>query len=245
MTALTGVAVAFTLTVVHAVQTLRLNDGILRADPDRLPGNAVLAPPALERGREVFAAHCAACHGAQGRGNGGQGVPDLTDASWLYGSGLTSEVERTIAFGIRSHHPKAWNLAVMPAFASPRPAAGIAPLSPPQIGDIVEYLLSAQGHAADAQAATRGAALFRNQGGCYDCHGNDAKGDSAIGAPDLTGSVVLYGNGNRRSLYLSIAHGRQGVCPAWIRVLTPLEIRATAAYVHSLSGREANHHANP
>ena len=37
-------------------------------------------------GREVFAQHCAACHGQDGKGNRELGAPNLTDAIWLYGS---------------------------------------------------------------------------------------------------------------------------------------------------------------
>lgn len=44
------------------------------------------ADRAALRGREIFAANCAVCHGPAGRGNRGLGAPDLTDAIWLYGS---------------------------------------------------------------------------------------------------------------------------------------------------------------
>ncbi len=42
--------------------------------------DAALAEP----GREVFAQNCAACHGADGKGNRELGAPDLTDAIGLY-----------------------------------------------------------------------------------------------------------------------------------------------------------------
>jgi cytochrome c oxidase cbb3-type subunit 3 len=41
--------------------------------------------PAVARGQKLFAAVCAACHGADARGNPQLGAPDLTDAYWLYG----------------------------------------------------------------------------------------------------------------------------------------------------------------
>ena len=37
------------------------------------------------RGRALFAANCAVCHGDQARGNRQFGAPNLTDAIWLYG----------------------------------------------------------------------------------------------------------------------------------------------------------------
>lgn len=45
------------------------------------------APDAqIEKGREIYAANCAACHGAEGKGNIELGAPNLTDGLWLYGS---------------------------------------------------------------------------------------------------------------------------------------------------------------
>ena len=40
----------------------------------------------LDQGKKVFAETCAACHGADGKGNRELGAPNLTDAIWLYGS---------------------------------------------------------------------------------------------------------------------------------------------------------------
>ncbi len=48
---------------------------------------------AVERGREVFAEQCIACHGEDGKGNRELGAPDLTDAIWLYGSSKDDVVE--------------------------------------------------------------------------------------------------------------------------------------------------------
>jgi len=39
------------------------------------------------RGKEKFAQTCAACHGAEGKGNPAVGAPDLTDRIWLHGAG--------------------------------------------------------------------------------------------------------------------------------------------------------------
>ncbi|HWS75317.1 MAG TPA: cytochrome-c oxidase, cbb3-type subunit III [Quisquiliibacterium sp.] len=44
------------------------------------------------RGQTKFAA-CAACHGADGKGNPALGAPNLTDKTWLYGGSLASIVE--------------------------------------------------------------------------------------------------------------------------------------------------------
>ena len=43
------------------------------------------ASASAQRGAALFANNCAACHGADGRGNREFGAPNLTDAIWLYG----------------------------------------------------------------------------------------------------------------------------------------------------------------
>jgi len=211
---------------------------LLRADPDSIPGNPALMAFALSRGESLFQMHCAACHGTQGQADTARGVPALNDGDWLYGTGAVSDIERVAKYGIRSHHPRAWNLAIMPAYATPRPSARdsrIQPLSPQSIRDLVEFLFRAQGRAADAAGAARGAILFAGAGGCYDCHAMDAKGDPAIGAPDLTDRITLWGDGSRESLSMSIGYGRHGLCPAFVTRIDPVGIREVAVFVYSLS----------
>jgi cytochrome c oxidase cbb3-type subunit III len=211
---------------------------LLRADPDALPTDAMLLRFAVGRGRALFEARCALCHGAAGSGDPAAGVPNLTDDDWLYGTGRPAEIEKVIDYGIRSHNPKAWNLAIMPAYARPQPNPAdknIQPLTPDEIDDVIEFLVRQQGRQADAAAVSRGASLFRGRGGCYDCHSIDAKGDSAIGAPNLSDATTLYGDGSRDALHMSIAYGRQGVCPAWINRASAVSIRELALYVYSIS----------
>lgn len=43
------------------------------------------ADASAKRGRALFQTNCAACHGADAKGNREFGAPDLTDAIWLYG----------------------------------------------------------------------------------------------------------------------------------------------------------------
>jgi len=211
---------------------------LLLADPDALPADAMLFHFAVRRGKPLFEAQCAVCHGASGSGDSIKGVPDLTDQDWLYGTGRPTEIEKVIDYGIRSRNPKAWNLAIMPAYARPQPNPAdksIQPLSPGEIDDVVEFLMRRQGRQAQAGAAARGADLFAGHGGCYDCHSIDAKGDSAIGAPNLSDAITLYGDGSRDALQMSIAYGRQGVCPAWINRASAASIRELALYVYSIS----------
>jgi cytochrome c oxidase cbb3-type subunit 3 len=50
---------------------------------------------AAGRGAALFAQNCAACHGADGKGNRQFGAPNLTDAIWLYG-GDEETIRKTI-----------------------------------------------------------------------------------------------------------------------------------------------------
>jgi cytochrome c oxidase cbb3-type subunit 3 len=48
---------------------------------------------AAGRGKELYATNCAACHGAEGRGNQALGAPDLADELWLYAGDKGTVVE--------------------------------------------------------------------------------------------------------------------------------------------------------
>jgi cytochrome c oxidase cbb3-type subunit 3 len=55
------------------------------------------------KGKEKFAQICAACHGADGKGNQALGAPNLTDGIWLHGAGPA--IEETISRGRISRMP--------------------------------------------------------------------------------------------------------------------------------------------
>ncbi len=57
-------------------------------------------------GQPMFAT-CAACHGADGKGNPALGAPNLTDKIWLHG-GSVADIEKTIGEGRQGHMP-AWS----------------------------------------------------------------------------------------------------------------------------------------
>ncbi|HYA47279.1 MAG TPA: c-type cytochrome, partial [Burkholderiales bacterium] len=50
------------------------------------------------RGKQTFATICAACHGADGKGNQTLGAPNLTDNIWEYG-GSEADILETITKG--------------------------------------------------------------------------------------------------------------------------------------------------
>ena len=212
---------------------------LVRADPETILDTPALARTALALGREGFVRHCASCHGTGGPDQA-RGVPDLTDGDFLYGSGQVAEIEQIILHGIRAHDPRGWQLAAMPAYAHAKPYAAepIPPMTPEQIRDVIAFLQSRHGASTDSSAAARGGKLYAGSGGCYDCHGKDAGGDEAIGAPNLLDDVWLYG-GSPAALERTIREGRAGISPAFARTLSPVEARAIAVYVAALARHKA------
>ncbi|MBI1362278.1 MAG: cytochrome-c oxidase, cbb3-type subunit III [Alphaproteobacteria bacterium] len=68
---------------------------------------------AVARASQVFIDNCKTCHGAAGTGDRSRGVPNLTDADWLYG-GDRATIRRTI-FGPRGGVMPAWGDRFDPA----------------------------------------------------------------------------------------------------------------------------------
>ncbi len=237
-----GACLAAGLLTGFAVRERVLSRQLVVADADSLPANRSLAAVGARRGAALFRRHCETCHRPGGAGDPRSGIPNLADADWLYGEGRVSDIENVIEHGIRAHAAKTWNLASMPGYAHPQPPAGdpgIRPLSPAEIEDIAEFVLVLGHRPHDTAAALRGRQLFAGGAGCYECHAQDGRGDPAIGAPNLTDAIWLYGSGSRSDIVDTLEHGRAGVCPAWSGKLPPIAIRELALYVYMLSPHEA------
>lgn len=171
---------------------------------------------AMKVGQRLFANNCAVCHGSAGRG--ALGFPNLTDDDWLYG-GSAENIVATITHGRNGNMP----------------AKGLNPnMTKSQVNDMVHYLLSFSNRSDNAEAAERGAAMF--QTACAACHGADAKGNQALGAPNLTDNVWLYGS-TPAKITQTLLYGRAGVMPAQKDVLSEEKIHLLAAYVMSLSAK--------
>jgi cytochrome c oxidase cbb3-type subunit 3 len=168
-------------------------------------------PKALAIGRNVFANHCAACHGSGGRG--APGFPNLTDDDWLYG-GDADTVVKTIADG---------RAGTMPPWE--------AMLGDRGVRDVAQYVRQLAGLSHNDVVALAGRERFAV---CAACHGADGKGNRALGAPNLTDDVWLYGS-DFASLDATIRTGRHGVMPAWQPILGEDRVRLVAAWVLSLS----------
>ena len=58
----------------------------------------------IAKGKDLFQATCAACHGADGKGNAALGAPNLADRIWLHG-GSDESIAESIARGRTSEMP--------------------------------------------------------------------------------------------------------------------------------------------
>ena len=242
------IAVALIATGIVYVHDRQERARFLIATPDSIPDQPDLVEYAMPKGQSGYADHCAECHGADLKGDPFKGIPNLADNDFLYGKGRVSEIERIIMYGIRSGNSKGWDLASMPAFGRENPYKHykIESLDPQELDDITTYIYSFQHSDVDPAAVKRGEAVFRGyeKGTCWDCHANDAAGDSAIGAPNLTDNIWLYGDGSKPWIYDAIAFGLEGYCPAWIDRLSPVTMRSIAVYLHAQVTKPALKTAN-
>ncbi|HEX5421623.1 MAG TPA: c-type cytochrome [Gammaproteobacteria bacterium] len=208
----------------------RLAYRLLASTPDRVVEDPALVRFAVGEAKPLFAEHCAVCHGADLRGNPKIGAPNLTDSVWLYGEGRVFDIERTVMYGVRSGHSKTHNITDMPGYGLR------GKLSAAEVRDVVQYLLKINGRPYQVAAANEGKAIYYdyNRGNCGDCHGADAKGDSAYGSANLTVNTWNSGS-DADSLYHAVFYGEHRMMPAWIDTLSLEQIRALAVYVYKAS----------
>lgn len=169
-------------------------------------------PQALKMGQRLFSTNCAQCHGADARGS--FGFPNLTDTDWLYG-GAAEQIEQSIMHGRNG---------AMPAWESALANQGVI--------DVASYVVSLSGRQADEKSAQAGKEKFAMF--CVGCHGADGKGNIAMGAPNLTDDVWLYG-GSPLMIQQTVRNGRTNAMPEWNKRLGAERVHLLAAYVYSLS----------
>ncbi len=169
---------------------------------------------ARKMGARLFGNNCAQCHGADGYG--AYGFPSLADRDWLWG-GSPEAIKHTLVNGRR---------AAMPAWGAPLGDQGVA--------NVTAYVLSLNGREAETGDVEAGAKQYSTF--CVACHGPEGKGNPALGAPNLTNGIWLYG-GTPEQIAHSIRAGRNGVMPAFGDTLTEDKIHLLTAYVYGLSRR--------
>ncbi len=167
---------------------------------------------AIKIGNRLFINYCAGCHGSDAGGTAG--FPDLRDDAWLYGS-----------------EPDTIKLSILDGRNGTMPAWGTI-LNEQGVEEVTAYVMQLNGRAADTTQANSGQAHFATY--CAACHGADAKGNPALGAPDLTNNTWLYG-GSPETIRNSIANGRNGHMPAHRDFLGEDKVHLLATYIYSLS----------
>ena len=166
---------------------------------------------AITTGSRLFSTYCTQCHGSDA--GGGPGFPNLRDGDWLWG-GDEAQIKHTITSG---------RMAAMPAWG--------AVLGKDGVKNVGAYVMSLSGRktAGDLDAGKE-----KYQQLCVACHGAEARGNIALGAPNLTDETWLYGS-SRRSIEKSITEGRNGRMPAFGEFLGEGKVHLLTAYVYSLS----------
>ena len=180
-----------------------------------------LAEFARAYGRSAFGNNCAPCHGSGGQGS--VGYPNLNADRWLWG-GTLDQISNTITHGARSGDGLGHE-GNMPAFGRD----GI--LTTAQINDVADFVRSLSNPTTTDVSAGR--LVFTEN--CTPCHGDNAKGNIDVGAPNLTTKIWLYG-GDKETIVQTLTNGRGGHMPAWGGKLDPATIKALTVFVHSLGG---------
>lgn len=168
--------------------------------------------PAMRMGRRLFLNYCSQCHGTAGTGS--RGYPNLTDDHWQWG-GDAEQIRTTITGGRQASMPP-W----------------LGQLREDGIMQVTEYVLQLAGREVEERIANAGRSQYEQY--CAACHGPSGTGQVALGAPDLTDNVWLYG-GNREAIASVIRDGREGEMPAFERRLGEDRVHVLSAYVRSLT----------
>lgn len=157
----------------------------------------------MQAAENLFDQHCAACHGRNAEGQANR-FPNLRDSEWQWGSSAEA-IEQTIRNG-RTGIMVGWKNNLTRVQAS----------------------LLAQHVIAMGKGLTSGRNHHYDQL-CVACHGEDGKGLSALGAPDLTNDIYLYGD-DSISIIHTILYGRRGEMPAFDH-LDDMQIRLLVAWL--------------
>ncbi|MGH7775100.1 MAG: c-type cytochrome [Candidatus Binatia bacterium] len=217
--------------------------------------SASLAADAIPRGKAVYEAHCAVCHGVAGDGNGPEAhrfftrPSDLTRASFKFRSTPSGslptdqDLERTIRRGL--------------------PASGMVAqehLSDTEIRDVIAYIKTLSPRWVEstpskpisivppknlASLLAKGKDLFK-KAGCPECHGPGGRGDgpsagtlTSGGRPTRPADLTrrpFKGGDRSEDIYRALAVGIDGTpMPSYRDALEEEEIWALAVYVTRLA----------
>lgn len=199
-------------------------EAVKAATVEEILANDELRRFATSAGSAAFKVNCIQCHGTGAQGS--VGFPNLNDDDWLWG-GKPEDIRFTIAHGVRFAQDAETRVSDMPAFADI--------LDIEQTRDVSAFVASLAGMEADAARIDPGKLVFADN--CASCHGETAKGNRELGAPDLTDAIALYVH-SPEDIERQIRHPRHGAMPGWIGRLGDVTVKELAIYIHSLGGGE-------
>lgn len=196
---------------------------VSQASYQQIQANPEISGFVLSRAKVLFADNCAACHQTGGNGVIGK-YPNLIDDAWLWG-GSYEKIQQTITNGRNGN---------MPSFKKQ--------LSDEQIENVATYVLSLSGHDVDQAVAARGKQVF--SANCAVCHGQDARGQHAMGSANLTDSIWTIANvpgaegieQKKDAVMHLVRNGKARQMPAWKDRLSDTEIKILTYYVHEMGG---------
>jgi len=169
---------------------------------------------AMKMGERLYLTYCTACHGSAA--DGVPGFPNLRDGDWLWGES-----------------PEQIKASIMNGRAGTMPPWEAVLGGDQGVQEVTQYVLSLSDRPGLDDAMVRtGQGKF--QSFCAGCHMPNGKGNPALGAPNLTDNIWLYG-GHARTVAESIAKGRKGIMPAHGKFLGEQKVHLLAAYIYQLS----------
>ncbi len=198
----------------------RFEERLKGMTPAAILADSELAEYTIRSGKVLFGDNCAACHGQNGVGTHdkeGLFAPILNDDDWLFG-GKIGDIHTSIENGRQG---------MMMAHKGMLSAAEIDALT-----------------SAVASGKPTSTPLFAAKG-CTACHGEDGKGNQAMGAANLTDSIWRF-DGSVEGIKQTIAYGvnsgdpkgRVAVMPSFKEAgkLSDTDMKKLAVYVYKFGG---------
>ncbi len=165
--------------------------------------------PSAVRGQEIYAANCAACHGAEGDGSGLPGPADFTNVAFARGETPVAFFE-AIRDGVAGTAMPTWG----------------GTLSEMEIWDVLYYERT---FATSPLEITEGQARFAEN--CVGCHGAMGDGSGLPGAANFTDQEFMASK-KPAEFFEKITQGVEGTAmPAWGSTFTEDEIWALVNFV--------------
>lgn len=208
---LIGLALTLALVLVLGV--------VILAEPTRLTRTeAAFTRAAVARGEELFATHCATCHGPEGRGDGKTPAPGLNNRAFLEGA-TDADIQETITYGRPGTRMRAFGLQ----------RGG--PLGDQQIQDLVAFIRHWEAVAEVLPTPTPQVdpeALYASR--CVQCHGLTGEGTAAL--PLALRAHAYLDQATEAAMRAQIQEGKPAIgMPACAPDLNEVQVDALVAFL--------------